>query len=151
MAFPNPANAYRQTEARGATPVGLIALLYDAAVESLYAALRAMERNDVEQRTARLNHALTVLGVLESSLNYDRGGEVAQRLGQFYRLARAQMLQASVHSSPALLRELAGHFVSLRDAWKQVEASLGTPAAHPTAETAPPAAVPRMARSDWSG
>jgi flagellar protein FliS len=152
VAIQGPASAYRQLEARGATPVGLVALLYDAALDSLYAALRAMERNDIEQRTASLNHAMTVLGILESSLNYERGGEVAQRLGQFYGMARGKILEASIQSSRELLRELAGHFVSLRDAWRQVDALSGTAA--PQTEPAPLPSltqVPQLARSNWSG
>lgn len=132
----NPAAAYRQVDARGATPVGLIVLTYDAAANSIHAAMRAISNGDVEQRTKHLNHLFTVIGVLQSALDYERGGEVARRLGRFYDIARAKTLEASMKASPAILEDLAAQFLSIREAWAEVEnqvhGSLKTAAVIPT-------------------
>lgn len=119
----NAANTYQQVTARSASPVGLIVLLYDNAIECFHCAVRAIDANDVERRVAELNRALVIVGVLQSALDHRRGGNVAPQLEQFYNLARAQMLQASIQCSTPILKSLIAQFVSVRDAWKQVEDS----------------------------
>ncbi len=55
------ARHYRELAIKAATPVGLIVLLYDMAIESLSHAVREIDAGDIEARTADLNHALTVI------------------------------------------------------------------------------------------
>src|SRR5437868_917197 len=110
------ASAYRQLAARGASQLGLVVVLYDSAIQSFHQALRAMKDNNIEQRTNHLNRALTVIALLQSSLDFEKGGEVARQLERFYNVNRARVLEASMKSSAALLSDVNSHFQMLRDA-----------------------------------
>lgn len=125
----NPASQYRQLAVRSQGPVGLIVLLYDAAIQSFHAALRAMNANQIEKRNVHLNHALTVIALLQSSLDFEKGGEVALQLERFYNVFRGRVLEASIKSSPEILRDVISHFFSMRSAWSEVEIAASRPAA----------------------
>lgn len=119
----NPATAYRQHSVGSATPIGLVILLYEAALASLYRAREALQEKNVEKRTRELNHVLEVIGELHGSLNVEEGGKVARRLSRYYEIARNKIMEASLAESDEILEGLTRQFTSLRDTWKQVEQS----------------------------
>ncbi|HUX65978.1 MAG TPA: flagellar export chaperone FliS [Terriglobales bacterium] len=118
----NAATTYHRRALEGATPVGLIVLLYQAAVVSLRRGIAAMEAGDIEVRTQALNRVLALVGELKASLNYDRGGEVALQFARFYQLADRLVMQASFQQDAQPLRDLLDPMVQIRDAWQQVDA-----------------------------
>ena len=78
-------SSYRETVARGASPVRLVICLYEQAIEDLRRAVIAQEKGDIEARTRGINHALIVVAQLQGSLDMERGGEVAGNLGALLR------------------------------------------------------------------
>jgi flagellar protein FliS len=117
----DPARVYRHNTITSATPLGLVLMLYDAAITSLDRASQAAQAGQIESRTKATNHILSLVGELESALNADRGGEVAETLKQFYASARSQLIVASVENSAEKFQQIRAQFASLRDAWQQVE------------------------------
>lgn len=117
----NPALAYRQFSVQGATPLGLVVMLYDGAITFLQRAVAAMEAGDIQKKCANLNRALAIFAQLEGSLNFEQGGEVARTLQALYVHARAQALKANLENSTATLRTLIEQFGSVRDAWREAE------------------------------
>ena len=73
----NAGRMYREGTVQGASPAALVARLYEQVIHDLRQALKALEQNDVELRTSKINHAILVIGYLESQLNFDAGGKVA--------------------------------------------------------------------------
>ena len=122
----NPARFYRQIATHGASPVGLVVLLYESALESLHCAMEALDANNIEVKTYELDHVLAVIGHLQGSLDLSRGGEVARNLDNFYQIARARILAASSTKSKAILEQLSSQFLSLREAWEQVDRSIAS-------------------------
>jgi flagellar protein FliS len=150
-----PALTYRQLAVQGATPVGLIVMLYDGAISAMQRAISAMEAHDIEKRCAHLNRVLGIIIQLEGVLDLERGGEVAQTLKRFYVHARARLLQASVENSQEILASLAQQFSIVREAWQQVEtagSSSGTPAPTPNDPRPTPTPSPTTEResTSWS-
>ena len=139
MTQPSIATHYQRHRARGASPVGLVVLLYDAAIESLRRARLAAENGRIEERVAASNHVVLVINELSRSLDHKRGGEIARNLDQFYAVARARLMEANVRYDPDMFEELVGIFCSLREAWQRVEI-----------ETAAPATVPNPAAATTS-
>ncbi|MBI1749431.1 MAG: flagellar export chaperone FliS [Acidobacteria bacterium] len=139
----DPARSYKQFAAGSASPVGLVVMLYDAAMSSLERATQAVDAGDTEKRSAALNHVLAVIGELQGCLNFERGGEVAQRLERFYSVARGKVLEAHIKVSRKMLEELSGQFASLREAWQEVERaeSGNTVKMQPSPSVVPPRAA----------
>jgi flagellar secretion chaperone FliS len=143
--------AYRESAARGASAVGQVVLLYEQMVEDLRRALRAIDENQIEDRTNAINHAMVVVSHLQSSLNFELGGQVAPNLERFYIMLRGQLLAAQFQASKEILNEQIGLLLDLRDAWIEVDHATAAPPASAT-ESAPemPGEGPRPA-GEWNG
>ena len=157
----NPRTAYRENDVRGATAVRLVVLLYEQLVQDLRHALQAIEQNDIELRTKRINHAILVIGHLQSPLDFANGGKVAQDLDHFYNVLRQNLVQVQFHPSQAGLSQQITDLLAVREAWTEVEraektlvGTAGTTAvATPSAMFRPGAADPESdpVRMDWKG
>ena len=117
----NPRTAYRENDVRGATAVRLVVLLYEQLVQDLRQALQAIEQNDIEVRTKRINHAILVIGHLQSPLDFANGGKVAQDLDHFYNVLRQNLVQVQFHPSQAELSQQITDLLAVREAWTDVE------------------------------
>lgn len=112
---------YRDCAVHGASPIGLLLALYDRLVLDLRNAAHAIQQKDIESRCKELNHALLIVGQLESWINRESGGESAENLVHFYSYIRAKMLEASVKMVPRILEDLAGAILHVRSAWQQLD------------------------------
>jgi flagellar protein FliS len=133
----HPAHTYRQHAVQGATPVGLVVMLYDGAIGALQRAMAAIDAQDIEKKVAHLNRALSIMAQLEGTLDFERGGEVAQTLKNFYVYARSRALQASIQNSKEMLAALAQQFSTLREAWDQVDHPAPAQPAAPSSGASP--------------
>jgi flagellar protein FliS len=121
--------SYREAAVEGASPVRLVALLYEQAIEDLKRAGAAINRGDIEARTRAINHALVVIGYLQTSLDKDRGGRVAANLERFYNQLRVSLVEAQFTQSPATLEPQISHLIEVHSAWCEVERANAAPAA----------------------
>ena len=148
----NPRTAYRENDVRGATAVRLVVLLYEQLVQDLSQALQAIEQNDIELRTNRINHAILVIGHLQSPLDFANGGKVAQDLDHFYNVLRQNLVQIQFQPSKAALRQQIADLLAIREAWIEVEKATRPPAPGCSAATATAAGrQPDSPRVDWKG
>jgi len=113
--------AYQQTDARGATSLRLVVLLYEQIIQDLRQASLAIDQNNIELRTKRINHALDVICLLQATLNLERGGQVAQKLVSFYDTVRANLCEAQFQASKEILARQVTDLLTVREAWEQVE------------------------------
>ena len=120
----NPRTAYREDTARGAHPVRLVVLLYEQMIEDLRLAVNAIDQNNVELRTNKINHAISVIGYLQSSLNKETGRQVALNLERFYDQLRGNLAIAQFHVSRAILSQQITDLLALREAWSAVESEV---------------------------
>lgn len=146
----HPAQAYRQFSVQGATPLGLVVMLYDGAIAAMERAATAIEAHDVSKKCAQLNRALAIIAQLEGTLNFELGGEVARTLKSLYVYTRGQAMKANIENSPEILRSLIEKLSTVREAWYQAEHG---PAPSPTTSAnegsyGPPLASPRA--GTWS-
>jgi flagellar secretion chaperone FliS len=117
----NPRISYREAVVQGGSPLRLVILLYEQAIEDLRRALAAHARGDIEARTREIKHAILVIGHLQSSLDKPRGGKVSLNLERFYRQVRADLLDAQCRQSSATLEKQILLLMQVREAWCEVE------------------------------
>jgi flagellar protein FliS len=117
----NPALEYRKRAVEGASPVGLVVLLYGGAITALMRAISAVEANNIEKRVNELNKVLAILAELQGTLDFEKGGAVAAHLEKYYIVLRAQVLEASIKNSKTILEELVKNVSGVKEAWQQVE------------------------------
>jgi len=140
----DPASIYRRRAVEGSSPISLIVLLYQTAIQSLQRAIAALETGNIEARTTELNRAFGVVAELKAVLDYERGGQVAQQFARFYRITESRMLDASFRQDPAPLRELLEPWTQVLDAWRQ--ADVLPPGAASVADPPPPS---RLEHVSW--
>jgi flagellar protein FliS len=115
------ASYYRQVSATGANPAGMIVKLYDRILEDFRRADEAISVGDVKERVTSLNHALLIIAELDSVLDFERGGIVAQHLHGFYSVTRGLIVEANARTSASHIQQLVDLYMPLRQAWQQVE------------------------------
>lgn len=149
----NPRTAYRENDVRGATPVRLVVLLFEQMIQDLTQAAQAVEQNDIRLRTRQINHAILVIGHLQSRLDFDQGGKVAKDLEHFYNVLRQNLVQIQFFPSKVGIRQLITDLLTVREAWIEVERAEGplvtTAARAVSSGAADPDCDP--VRLDWKG
>jgi flagellar secretion chaperone FliS len=113
--------SYREAAVPGASPLRLVTLLYEQAVEDLRCAREAHRRNDIEGRTRHINHAILVIGHLQASLDKEQGGRVAENLERFYSQLRSGLVEAQCKQSAAGLEQQISRLMLVHQAWCQAE------------------------------
>ncbi len=118
------ARAYRESAVRGASPVGLIVILYEEIIHSMRKAQRAVQSGNIEERTRSLNHALAVVGHLQGVLNFEKGGHVARDLSTFYNLVRRKILDANMRTDSVSIEWIVTECSSIKQAWEVADLQL---------------------------
>ncbi|WP_263358077.1 flagellar export chaperone FliS [Acidicapsa ligni] len=124
--------SYQERALDGASPVDLVVALYDGIIRFLYAAIEAVERDDVNGRRVAVKRALDILIHLQARLRMDIGGRPALVLSEFYASMFALILQASQSASTQRFHDVIGCVKNIRDAWRQVASEGGRYPSAPT-------------------
>jgi len=149
----DPRIAYREAAARGASQVQLVIRLYEQIIEDLRQATSAIEQNNIEVRTGQINHAILVVGHLQSRLDFQTGGKPARDLDHFYNALRYNLMEAQMLASKEMLVQQITDLLTVRDAWLEVERT-EHPAATGRVEAAAATAATSdsaPARANWKG
>ena len=67
-----------------------------------------------------MSRSLTIIYALQSSLNFEEGGEIAENLFRLYEYARQRVLASSKSENPEDLEGIIGSLSEIRDAWRGV-------------------------------
>src|SRR5689334_20401852 len=112
---------YQDSAIQGASPIELVVLLFDSAIDDMRRALTAMRDGDVEARSGQIGHAMMVLQQLQGTLDFERGGEAARQFEQFYNLVRAKLLEAQIRGSIDLMQQQIRSMSEVRDCWVEAK------------------------------
>lgn len=118
----NGHDRYLETAVETASPARLIVMLYDGAIRFINEALYAMQQRDYETQNARLQRAQKILAELISSLDFDKGGEIAENLFRLYTYMYNQLVEANINDDAARLEHVVGLLSEIREAWDTVAA-----------------------------
>jgi flagellar protein FliS len=122
------ARTYQENQVVTRSPLELVVMLYDGAMSALTACADASERGDRATRGAALSKTLAILGTLQSTLNMERGGQVAIELDQLYTYMAHRLTHANVTQTVEPIHEVRRLLSGLRDGWAQIAASASPPA-----------------------
>lgn len=135
--MPSSETLYRQMAGEGATYIGLLLVVYDTLAEDFRRAAQAVARSEIAARCEATNHALLLLGHLESWTESLDDAILSSSLLQFYGYLRTQALQLQTATDPAGFHELAQLVGETRACWQQRESQPPppTPPAHQLSAT----------------
>jgi len=104
----------------GASPHQLVRILFDELLLALDAAALALRAGDRHKSLDRQTRALTLLHALESSLDFDKGGEIALSLATIYREARRRVLTATATGDAGPMEQARGFVADIAEAWNRI-------------------------------
>lgn len=99
---------------------GLIQLLFDELGVALARAEVACRQNDRAARSHASARAMAILSGLSSSLDSERGGEVAALLGAVYAKASADLITAGRNETPSGYADIAARVHDIASAWRLI-------------------------------
>ena len=119
----NPINAYHQTRVKTAGQGRLIVMLYDEAIKQLDHAAQEMvnpgKKLDVVHNC--IVKTQDVITELMASLDFEKGGEIAQNLYSLYSFFNQQLVDANIQKKPEKIQEVRNLMAELREAWAAIE------------------------------
>jgi flagellar protein FliS len=121
MAYPNYALEYRKHAVNGASPVGLIVMLYDGALRFMEAGKAAVLSKDYETQGRSLLRAQRILLHLMGTLDLDKGGHIATNLLSLYSYANDRLIIANMEGRVEPIDEAIHTISELRQGWSQIE------------------------------
>ena len=116
-------NAEKDAVAESEDPHGLIAVLFDELVRTMRAYVAGVKESPTKEvnDNGQLSRAMTILYGLQSSLNFDEGGEIAENLFKLYEYARQQLLETARTRKVEHITTAIDAIETIRDAWHQIE------------------------------
>ena len=126
--------SYKTSRANTASREDLLILLYEGAIRFLERAIKEKEAKRLSEHKMFLRRALAIITELQSTLNFEKGGELSVQLFELYgfminRLTQANLTQNMEHVH-VVISNLNTLLEGWRDAVRQVkaEANATTPA-----------------------
>lgn len=115
---PNALSNYSKMATTESDPIKQLVLLYDGAIKFLNLSATDIENKDLEAKAEHSNRALDIIFYLQSILDFERGGNVAQSLDNLYQSITVLVLRASRELDAKLMIRAADLLVPVRDAWQ---------------------------------
>ena len=117
-----------ETGVSTADPHKLILMLFEGALLQISTAAIALENKDVPGKGMAISKAIEIiLNGLKVSLDYEAGGELAQRLGALYDYMTQRLLYANLHNSRPAMDEVTQLLTDLKSAWEAIGSSEQAP------------------------
>jgi len=117
----NPsARTYQTQQVMTASPAQLVAMLYDRAILSLREAVRAIEAGDIQARFNANKRACEIITHLWTTLDIERGGEIAANLSRLYSFMLSRLAFVDVRNDPEPALEAIALLEPLRESWNQI-------------------------------
>jgi flagellar protein FliS len=104
----------------GANPHQLVMILYDELLKGLDAMAVAVARKDFVQRGERQARVLRLISGLETSLDFDKGGDIAVGLARIYRESRRLVIAAARENDAAHVTRAREMLDEVAAAWGQI-------------------------------
>lgn len=106
-----------QTSITDADPHRLIQLLYNGALERLNMAKARMQMKDYEGKGRLISKTIEIIGGLREFLDFEKGGELAQRLAALYEYMERTLVEASMKNDVNKVDEVANLLRSIKEGW----------------------------------
>ncbi|MCF7913964.1 MAG: flagellar export chaperone FliS [Spirochaetaceae bacterium] len=122
MSMQNRLNAYRETHIKTASQGKIIIMLYDESLRQLDTAIHLLKDNtrEYDKVNSAILRAQDMVTELMVSLDFEKGGDIAQGLYSLYMFFNQHMMQANMKKDADMLSTVRSQLNELRTAWDQV-------------------------------
>lgn len=118
--------AYRENAVMAASPEQLVVLLYEHLIINLKRADRQIRARDIAGKAESLTKANDIVLELLASLDFEKGGEIAQRLASLYGFFTQEISQVSRTLDTARIGQIVEMAEELHESWAQAARTVET-------------------------
>jgi len=134
--YKNVSSMYQSANVLTANPLKLVIMCYDGAIKSLKIARDAYLKNDYEAKAKALQKTLDIIHELDSSLDMERGADIAKNLRSLYLFMAQALIDADLKRDLKTFDRIVGMLEELAAAWVAISASEAAKSAGTVAEAA---------------
>lgn len=113
-------HSYAQSSAAVESPAKLVEMLYEGILRFSVAAKKGIEEEDIEKKIYYINRITDIFAELLSSLDYEKGGQVAHYLTGLYTHQIKLLTQANIDNDPSKIDIVVRVVRGLLEAWREV-------------------------------
>ncbi|ARG97594.1 flagellar export chaperone FliS [Legionella micdadei] len=110
-----------QTRIESATPHELIHLLLQGARSHIATAQGNIQRNEISEKGMHISKAISIVEGLKTSLDHEKGGEIAANLDKLYDYIQQILLKANLHNDIELLIQANQLLTDIHEAWLAIK------------------------------
>ncbi|AXT47991.1 flagellar export chaperone FliS [Chromobacterium haemolyticum] len=107
----------------GASPIGIVVMLYEGAIKAIMTASIAIEAQRFDEKARMISKAMDIIEGLRIALDVEAGSEAAVNLNELYLYMKTRLGRASLKNDLEILAEVRGLLETILPAWQQVDRS----------------------------
>lgn len=111
----------RENQVASANRHQLIDLLLTGAKDNLSQAVIDIQDNHVQEKCQHLSKAFNIIDGLRLSLDFEKGGEIADNLDQLYEYMQNLIIESNLKNNEAPLEEVENLLTTLQSGWQNIE------------------------------
>jgi len=111
-----------ESEVNFASPHRIIQMLMEGALSKIATAKGCIARNDIAEKSRQITWGMNIIQGLRTSLDAQKGGEVAANLDSLYEYMGRRLLEANVNNDVAVLDEVSSLLMEVKAGWDNIPA-----------------------------
>lgn len=116
----NPYSAYLDSQVLAASPLELVHLAYQGAIDRLMEARGHLAEGRFVPRIQAVTRVQQIIIQLQSSLDFEKGGEVSANLAKLYDYMLSRLNDGNRSNTDEPFAEVQNLLQTVGDAWKQI-------------------------------
>lgn len=113
-------DAYLESRVLAASPIELIRILYERALELIQGARRSLAAGDIAARSKAISGTIAILAELDCSLDHQTETSISANLSGLYQYMTNRLSEANLKQEDAPLAEVESLVKTLGEAWMAI-------------------------------
>lgn len=112
---------YKESQITSSSPEETVLLLYDGAIRFLRLAIQEITaNNNIPEKAILIEKIVKILDYLQSCLDTDKGGNIAENLHKLYDYMLITLTQANLRNDTEKMNEVLNLLLTVREGWNEV-------------------------------